>query len=134
MRTRIVLGCTASYWALLFLATHWPSSHLPWSNLPWDLPSDVVLHFVAFAILTLLLVFAVAERVDSWSSASLCLRCVAIVMVVAMYGILDEATQPLIGRDFKWLEWAADVAGAVAGVVLGSGFILARRARVARGT
>jgi VanZ family protein len=37
---------------------------------------------------------------------------------VITYGLLDEFTQPLTGRDFDWFDWAADIGGAAVGAAL----------------
>jgi VanZ family protein len=34
------------------------------------------------------------------------------------FGLLDEATQPLTGRDFDWFDWLADILGAVTGLIV----------------
>ncbi len=45
-------------------------------------------------------------------------RCVGIFAAVTAFGLFDEATQPLTGRDFDWFDWLADSVGAFAGIAL----------------
>ena len=84
------------------------------------LPPDFLLHAVAFAGLALLLMLAVPM--------ACCYRGrVAIVAVVSLYGLVDEATQPMVGRSFMFSDLGADVAGAVVGVFCG--WVVAARRR-----
>ena len=101
------LAIAGIYWLLLFAATHWPRSvpgigqgHL-----------DKVVHFAAFALLVALVAVACASRVGrlTWSAL------VAVVLVVAIYGAIDEVSQPLFGRYCHLYDWLADVAGAATG-------------------
>ena len=81
---------------------------------------DLMLHAVAFAGLALLLMLAVPM--------ACCYRGrVAIVAVVSLYGLVDEATQPMVGRSFMFSDLGADVAGAVVGVFCG--WVVAARRR-----
>lgn len=95
------------YWAALFVATHVPQVSLPLE------PSDKVLHASAFSALAFLLAF-------TWSlRGPFGLRqCVAVLVIVAAYGALDEATQPLVGRTADVLDWIADIVGASVGLAI----------------
>jgi VanZ family protein len=105
-----------AYWIALFGATHIPRLPLPTHyNL-----TDKVCHFVAFAILTFLAHLAWANRrrgVQPVSWRDLC----AVLLVVAAYGMVDEATQPLVGRSREFLDWLADVTGALLATLVFAG-------------
>lgn len=109
------LGCLAAYWCVLFLATHWPNPFPPGGTPKYP---DKLVHFSAYAFLAFLGVFALAwvrtegrERVSVW-------RSLGVLAIVIAYGFFDELTQPLTGRDFEWLDWAADCAGASCGTII----------------
>lgn len=113
-RPRWPVGLLAAYWCVLFLATHWPNPYPP-GGTP-DYP-DKLVHFTAYAVLAFLGVFALAwvpgengDRVSGWRSLGL-------LAVVIAYGLFDEVTQPITGRDFEWLDWAADCAGSSCGAL-----------------
>jgi len=104
--------CLAVYWLVLFLATHWRN---PWPRGGTPSYPDKLVHFTAYGILAGLAVYAIGNRL---SVRGLAKRAAAILAVVIAYGLLDEFTQPLTGRDFEWLDWAADIGGAVCGTLL----------------
>ena len=37
---------------------------------------------------------------------------------LASYALLDEATQPLTGRNFDWFDWTADMVGILGGFLV----------------
>ncbi len=127
-RPRWPLVCVAAYWCVLFLATHWPNPFPPGGTPKYP---DKLVHFTAYAGLALLGVLALARapagtrrRVSGW-------RSMGVLALVVGYGLFDEITQPVTGRDFEWLDWAADCAGATTGTIL-SILWHSRRARVGR--
>ena len=115
---QVVLG---GYWLALLAGTHWPK--LPGVDVPGK---DKTLHVVAFAILTGLLLNVLARRMATARSVAVVLAAVA---VVAVYGALDEWTQPYTGRTCDFFDWLADMAGA-ASVTLA--YLLATRLKPAR--
>jgi VanZ family protein len=108
LRSRLVL---LLYWLACFLITHVP---LP---LPEGEPLyphlDKVVHFGMYGVLAGLL----ALRLPAAKVAAL----------VALYAAFDETTQPLVGRDFDWLDLAADGMGALLGALLGGRLSLQAR-------
>src|SRR6266496_1561512 len=106
----IVLAVIAGlYWLAMFVGTHIPIRTTPTGN-PNSL--DKVAHSTAFAMLAALLcgVGAVC-RVTSWRLFA------GVLGVIALYGMLDEATQALVrGREPDFFDWLADVVGAAAGI------------------
>ncbi len=103
---QIALAC---YWTILFFATHIPPSGSPSLAIPW---SDKLVHLVAFAILALL--FATTWEVSSGRLTGSHLRWAWIVL--ALYGAIDEWTQPLAGRRTSLWDWICDVGGALIGL------------------
>ena len=109
------IACLILYWLVLCLATHlrnpWPAGGAP--TYP-----DKLVHFTAYGILAALAVFALVGPRSNRGLGSLVRRTAMILGLVIGYGLLDEFTQPLTGRDFEWLDWAADIGGAVCGTLL----------------
>jgi VanZ family protein len=95
------------YWASLFLATHWPRP-------PRIVISggDKMLHFVAYAGLAVLWGWAVAltrkPRRADW---------LRILLILAVYGAIDELLQGPVGRSPETADWLADLAAAAAGLL-----------------
>jgi VanZ family protein len=99
------MGVVAIYWLGMFVGTHYPTPpHTPLGNV------DKWMHFSAYLGLALLLSIATAVR----RPVSLAIG-LAIVLLLAGYGVFDELTQPLFGRDCELLDWCADVAGILIG-------------------
>lgn len=106
-RTLLFLAATAGYWLVIFGGTHAPGNPFPGGG-----NRDKIAHFGAFAGLAFLLCGCVA-----------CFRpmrpayYVAILGLVACYGIVDELTQLLVSnRSADPLDWLADMSGAILGM------------------
>ena len=114
-RKWLAIACLILYWLALCLATHlrnpWPAGGTP--TYP-----DKLVHFTAYGILAALAVLALVGPRASRGRGPLVRRAAAILAVVVAYGLIDEFTQPLTGRDFEWLDWAADIGGAACGTLL----------------
>jgi VanZ family protein len=97
----------ACYWPAMFVGTHMP---LPPGMLPGE--SDKLAHFAAYALLTFTLAFwlSTGRRLDSKRSA-------IVLAVVAAYAAVDELLQIPVGRHADWRDGAADLAGAIAGLL-----------------
>ena len=106
---RLVL---AGYWVSMCVATHVPN---PPAVVPVQV-SDTWLHLVAYLGLAVLLVQGIAVVRPVSRRDAVLLWAVAVV-----YGALDEVTQmvPALHRTAEWKDWAADVAGAAIGVLVG---------------
>jgi VanZ family protein len=103
--TAIVL---AIYWVALFGSTHIPRLPLPTHISLFD----KICHFVAFAMLALLVNLAWASRRSGLQPIDW--RMFAkVLLVIAIYGAIDEFTQPWVGRSRELLDWLADVTGAL---------------------
>ncbi len=97
-----------AYWVALCIGTH-----LPGGFVGTPLVSDKALHFFAYAGLGFLLaamlsLLGIRNSRAYWTA----------VLVAVAYGAVDELGQiPIPGRTAEGLDWLADVAGAVAGVI-----------------
>ena len=102
----------AGYWVSMCVATHVPN---PPAVVPVQV-SDTWLHLVAYLGLAVLLVQGIAVVRSVSRRDAVLLWAVAVV-----YGALDEVTQmvPALHRTAEWKDWAADVAGAAIGVLVG---------------
>jgi VanZ family protein len=110
---RLGMTVLAVYWLLLVLGTHLP--RLPRADL---LSSDIdkVCHFLAYSGLAFLCALAwfiarsASRPLNIW-------HFVIIVVGLATYGVIDEVTQPWVGRSCELGDWVADLSGAAFGVV-----------------
>ncbi len=98
----------AVYWLAMFAGTHYPKPEQISPNV-----SDKLLHFGAYAGLTLLLVFVVVVRRPlRWRDG------VWMSLLLAVYGALDELLQIPVGRHCDIQDWIADMGGVGAALVL----------------
>ncbi len=89
----------AIYWPVLALATHWPRLDL---KLPdFDGKTDKIMHFGAFALLTLLLVNARLTGRAVKPRANLLWACV----IAIVYATVDEVTQGYFQRTVSLADW-----------------------------
>ena len=89
-------------------------THLPIATTPTDDPYslDKLEHIAAFALLAVLLCGLGAAF--GFKSRTLC---IGTFLVIALYGILDEASQALVShRKPDVLDWLADMVGAAVGI------------------
>jgi VanZ family protein len=114
---RISLAVLVVYWIALFAATHVPAVHPPLALVH----ADKMAHAGMYAVLALLLAVAWSQR--AWVSWRAIL---AVFALLAIYGVLDEVTQPMVGRSADVLDWLADMAGAIGGLAI---FVAARGLR-----
>ncbi len=96
------------YWSSMFFGTHLP-------QMPQSLAghSDKLLHFCAYGGLAVLLL--------SWriTRGRVSLRQLLLFwLMIGAYGIFDEVTQPLVGRDSDIKDWLADLTGAAIGLAV----------------
>ena len=111
-RLRKILPWTvlAVYWPLLFLSTHLPRlPHIPLG------PSDKVLHYLAYLILTLLFWLA---RFGSQRPSFRKARLYKIIILFSLYGAMDEITQRFVGRCCDIEDWVADICGSLTALLL----------------
>jgi VanZ family protein len=105
------------YWLLLALVTHWPN---PWPRGKAPAYPDKLVHFAAYVVLAFFALPVVAGLASASDPRGL-RRCFLMTFVaLSSYGLLDETTQPLTGRDFEWLDWLADSLGVFCGLAIAS--------------
>lgn len=100
------------FWLPAFAATHTPPPARP---SPMVL-NDKLLHFVGYGVLGLLVVW----RLAGYSARPATVRLLLWYVILGVYGLLDEATQEFVGRSFEWSDWLANLAGALAGMMIGA--------------
>lgn len=108
-RFGIALGVLLfGYWLALFFGTHLP-------RIPKSLAeqSDKVLHFTAYFGLAMLLTAWRLTRGAMTKRAA-----ITTWLIIGAYGIVDEITQPLVGRHCDLADWFADMTGATLGIAL----------------
>lgn len=96
---------------VLLLLTHVPR---PYSHRGEPEHWDKLVHFGLYATLGFLALRALTLRArpsTAWA------RCAVVLVCVMPFGLLDETTQPLTGRDFEWFDWLADGTGALCGIL-----------------
>jgi len=109
---------------IIFLLFYWPTlfilAHIP---IPLFVRragvSDKSLHFLAYLILVFLLWFAIGpDRKVNWRRAAVWW----ILLVVVWYGAFDEWLQARVGRSGDVVDFLADLAGTLTGLILLSFF------------
>ena len=95
------------YWITMLVLTHLPRVPVV------PQVTDKTAHFTGFAVLAALLYGCiwVMGKASGWTA-------VFILVVAAVYGMLDEWTQPLTGRSCSFLDWMANMSGAAAAVAV----------------
>jgi VanZ family protein len=114
-RQKLVLILLAVYWLALFVLAHIP---IPLFVRQAGV-SDKTLHFLAYLILVFLLWVTVSrdKKVD-WRRAIVWW----VLLSVLGYGAVDELLQGCVGRSCDVRDFAADLAGVLAGLILLSFF------------
>jgi VanZ family protein len=106
--TRTVTVALVVYWVVLCIGTH-----LPGGFVGTPLVSDKTLHFLAYAGLS----FLIAMLLPLLGLRDSRVYLIALLVAVG-YGAVDELGQILIpGRTADAVDWFADLAGAVVGLV-----------------
>jgi VanZ family protein len=121
--SRLLTVVTALYWLAMFTGTHMP--HPP--RITESGGADKWMHFGAYLGLAMLVSAVLVAR--RGASGTLAISIIKIVAVLAAVGAFDEISQPLVGRDCEFLDWCADVAGALVGSSAVLGLALMRRRR-----
>ncbi len=99
---RLTLIACVLAWIGAFVGTH-----IPVEQLPPDLPgSDKTLHLIGYGVLGVFFWLTLRARGQGiWR------RIATVMIVLTLYGLFDEATQPLVNRSFAWSDWVADIVG-----------------------
>jgi VanZ family protein len=113
-----VIVLTLCYWTFMFIATHLPAKQVPGGVSP---KYDKIEHLTGFALLGVLLCTIGAIR-----GSQVVWTCTTVLVVVALYGVIDELTQSFSpGRTPDLRDWQFNMFGAAIGVGI---FCLARLA------
>lgn len=100
------------YWTILFIATT-----LPVESIPTVAISDKIHHLVAYFILSVLLYLTLIYQRKSKTLFTNAPS--ATILLASIYGALDEIHQIFVpGRFADILDWLADFAGTLLGVLL----------------
>jgi VanZ family protein len=116
-RQKLTIISLLVYWPGVFILAHIP---IPFPQLVYKAQvSDKGLHFLAYLILTFLLWFAISpDKKVNWREAAVWW----VLFVVVWYGVVDEVLQGYVGRNCDVMDFFADLAGTLAGLILFSFF------------
>ena len=98
---------------LLSWVTAFTLTHIPETGLTHLEVSDKTLHFLGYFLLTSTLLLTL----NAFSIAHI-KRIISAVLIMALYGAVDELTQPLVNRCAAWSDWFANIAGITAAVII----------------
>jgi VanZ family protein len=104
------------HWLTIFTLTSLPSESLPSVSL-----GDKIEHLIAYLVLGFFLYFNILFQ-NNWSLLKRNIFLSAF-LIALLYGAFDELHQLLIpGRSAEFIDWIADVTGAIIGVTLAHTF------------
>lgn len=116
------LAVCLTYLGIAFALTHTPADEL--GDLP-DYLSDYILHGIGYFILGGLAVWVVlSNRRKPTPRVYL-----AVYLAILIYAVIDERTQPWVGRACEFSDWVADAVGALIGMTFALGVHRAVSAR-----
>lgn len=124
--------CAIVYAVALFTATHVSLGHMKEHDLyiaQKEYYIDKAVQFLAYGLFTVLVGLAFVPTSDDPSETVKELngqRMFRIGLAVGLFGLFDEGTQPLFGRNFELADCAANVMGIAFGLV---GFIVLNEIR-----
>ena len=109
-RQKLTIISLLVYWPGIFILAHIPIPRLVYKAQV----SDKGIHFLAYLILVFLLWFAISpSRKVEWRRATVWW----ILFVVVWYGVFDEWLQGYVGRNPDVMDFFADLAGALIGLI-----------------
>jgi len=109
--------CFWSYGLLLMIATHAPADDVQFIVQAADyglLDPDKLLHLAAYGMLGLLAALAYGGQWRTMSTGA-----ITLFALLAVWGTVDELTQPLFGRFADASDWVFDVIGNAIGLTAG---------------
>jgi VanZ family protein len=110
-RQKVTIILLLFYWPAIFILAHMPVPQLVFGIQV----SDKTLHCLAYLVLVFLLWFAVSPfRKVEWRRATVWW----ILFVVVWYGVFDEWLQGYVGRNPDVMDFFADLAGALIGLIV----------------
>lgn len=111
LRQKLTILTLVLYWPALFVLAHIPIPRLVRTA---DV-SDKSIHFFAYLILVFFLWFAINnDKKVNWRKA----RVWIILCLVIAYSIVDEVSQPYVGRTCDAIDLAANLAGSITGLII----------------
>jgi hypothetical protein len=114
-RPKLTIISLLLYWPGVFILAHIPIPQLVYKAQV----SDKSLHFLAYLVLVFLLWFAISpNKKVNWRKAAVWW----VLFVVVWYGVVDEWLQSYVGRTCDIMDFFADLAGTLAGLILFSFF------------
>ncbi len=122
-RASLTLFRGAAVLSAIWLATMFALTHLPPPQVPVHVPGglDKLLHgamYVVLALLTSGTLALASPRPRRLAASGIGWRQLLHCGVLAAWAYFDESTQRFAGRSFEWSDFAADVAGILAGLLL----------------
>ena len=100
---------TAGAWVIAAVGTHLPPRRLGHIGI-----GDKVLHVAVYFVLSYLLTLTLGLSGMAWRR-----RILTVILILPIYAILDELTQPLVGRSADLRDFLADMLGVAIGLGLG---------------
>ena len=117
----------AAYMALIFYLSSLPHPDEELPKFLFEKLGDKLLHLIEYAVLAVLCYRAFRRAAGPFVAEH---AVVLAIMAVSLYGATDEVHQAFVPfRTATWLDWVADTAGAVIGVI-GSRYLTERGAKV----
>jgi VanZ family protein len=108
--TRLLAAATGVYACVLVFMTHYPK---PEELLGRNPPSDKTLHFLAYGVLA-----GLAAATLATTARGLPRGIARLAAGLAVFGAIDEVTQPLFSRAADPLDWVYDCIGITAGLAI----------------
>lgn len=118
---RIAAWSAGVYWLVLLLIMHVPLEREEQYLEATYIDGDKLTHFGAYGLFAALLCWAFDERRQLYPEARPRTRLIGllgVIVLLAVYGIIDELTQPWTGRDCNLPDYIADVTGAAMGTIV----------------
>lgn len=111
-RRLLVLFALLLYWPAIFIATHIPR----FPEWAMQVPvSDKTMHFVAYFLLAFLFWYVInPNRKVNWRKPAVWW----VLLVMALYGMIDEWLQMYVGRSADVRDFIADMAGVITALIL----------------
>ena len=91
--------------------THTPSGDI---DLVPSFLNDKIMHAAGYCILGILSIFVVATNRSGLTAKTIAF----VYLAILAYGVMDERTQPWVGRSCELSDWLADAAGSLVGVAM----------------
>ena len=117
-RPKLTIISLLLYWPTIFILTHVSLARVPHWIVQTHM-SDKIFHYLAYLVLVFLLWFVISPyKKVKWHRATAWW----VVFVVVWYGVVDEVLQGYVGRTCDVMDFFADLAGTLTGLILFSFF------------